>query len=474
MEEFIPSDWVSSQSLIKVIGVGGGGSNAVSQMYRDGIRNVDFLVCNTDAQSLAQSPVPQKLQLGQELTRGRGAGCNPEIARQAALESEEKIRDLLQGGTEMVFVTAGMGGGTGTGAAPVIARIAKDLGILTVAVVTLPFRDEGFDFLKRALDGIHELEQHVDSLLIVDNEKLYKVFGELTIFDAFPHADNVLSTAVKGIAEIVSTTGFINVDFADVRMVMQDSGMALMGSGEASGDNRAVKAVEAAFASPLLNDADLSKSCNVLVNISSGAEKGITMSELSQIMDYIKEYTGNVANFKRGVVRDDSLGDAVHITIVATGYSLHTLPIIHSRSQAHKVPTVDLRSTGDAPEDQALSLGGEILDPPLPLTHSPQAERPEPMPQLAVDRKPAWDPEALARVQKKDRPALVVEVGEDLAPLENIPAYVRRQQAARQAARTPEEAYPTEEMSPVPLHLRDTAQGTALETDNSYIYQNQD
>ena len=248
----VPDGWDMSQSIIKVIGVGGGGCNAVSEMYRQGIKDVDFMICNTDIQSLKISQVPETLRLGSDLTRGLGAGCDPEKGRKAATESIEDIRKSLQGNTEMVFITAGMGGGTGTGAAPVIAQVAKEMGKLTVAVVTLPFRDEGPEFVNRAVRGIRELKKHVDSLLIIDNQKLYKVFGELTIFDAFPRADEVLSTAVRSIADIINRPGFINVDFADVRMVMNNSGMAIMGMGEAEGPDRAIDAVQKALDSPLL------------------------------------------------------------------------------------------------------------------------------------------------------------------------------------------------------------------------------
>jgi len=264
-KELIPTNWENNRSIIKVIGVGGGGGNAVSHMYRSGLTDVDFVICNTDSQALDMSPVPDKLQLGNVLTRGRGAGCNPEVARQAALESEERKRGLFEGSTEMVFITAGMGGGTGTGAAPVIAKIAREMGLLTVGVITLPVRDEGKDFLKRALEGIQEMQQHADSLLIIDNEKLYNAYGDLPIFEAFQRTDDILNTAVKGISEIITRPGFMNVDFADVKMVMKDSGMALMGTGAGSGENRALKAVDMAFTSPLLNDADLTRARNVLI-----------------------------------------------------------------------------------------------------------------------------------------------------------------------------------------------------------------
>ena len=455
MEEIIPITWEDNKSIIKVIGVGGGGGNAVNHMFRTGIKDVSFIVCNTDAQALEHSPITDKIQLGETITRGRGAGCDPELARKAALESEDKIRQMLGGATEMVFITAGMGGGTGTGAAPVIAEIAKSLGLLTVAVVTLPFRDEGVDFLKRALDGIHELQRHADSLLIIDNEKLYRVFGDLSIFEAFPKADNVLSTAVKGIAEIITLHGFINVDFADIKMVMRDSGMALMGSGSASGEGRAVRAVEEAFSSPLLNDVDLGSARSVLVNITSGKEKGLSMSELSQIMDYIKEYTGGVSSFKRGVVCDPSVGDAIHITIVATGLSMSSLPHIsvHKGTPVESVFLDDNPVRVTPPEEDRLSSprpGGEFgigggrafyVNDPL------QTPLPQSIP------------------VKRDKPALILDPGDKITELENIPAYVRQRIKIQE---DPLEG----ETGGMKIEERNGQQH--LSSDNAYIHQTQD
>ncbi|MDO4736498.1 MAG: cell division protein FtsZ, partial [Bacteroidia bacterium] len=260
---------------------------------------------------------------------GLGAGCDPERGRKAATESIDDIKKALQGNTEMVFITAGMGGGTGTGAAPVIAKVAREMKKLTVGVVTLPFRDEGQEFLRRAIIGIKELQKHVDSLLIIDNQKLYQVFGELTVFKAFPRADEVLCTAVRSISEIITRPGFINVDFADVKMIMQNGGMAIMGIGEAEGPDRAVDAVRKAFESPLLNDCDLTTAKGVLVNITSSEEGGgLTMSELSQIMDHVNSYTGTANKFKRGVVLDPTMGQKISVTVVATGFDVQNLPQI--------------------------------------------------------------------------------------------------------------------------------------------------
>lgn len=329
--ELIPTNWTASDNIITIIGVGGGGSNAVNYMYSQKIPYVNFMICNTDKKALNMSNVPTKIQLGQVLTRGLGAGTNPEVGRKAAVESKDDIEKALEGSTEMVFITCGMGGGTGTGAAPVIAEIAKEKGLLTVGVATIPFRDEGPEALYRALEGIKEFTRHVDSLLVIDNEKLYEIFGSLNLFKAFPKADEVLATAVKSIAEIITCGGYINMDFADVKMVMQNSGMALMGHGSASGPDRALKAVEEAFSSPLLGPLDVKTAKRALVNITSSGEDGkaIETYELSQIMDYIKQYTGHTSSFKRGVVKDDSVGDSLCVTIVVTGFDMVVLPQIN-------------------------------------------------------------------------------------------------------------------------------------------------
>lgn len=343
-----PINWKERNSIIKVIGVGGGGSNAVTQMFKDGIKDVNFMICNTDSQALASSPVPEKLQLGTSLTKGLGAGCNPEQGRNAALESIDEIKNRLSDNTQMVFITAGMGGGTGTGAAPVIAKVAKEMGILTIAVVTQPFKDEGIEFLKRAYDGIMELSKYVDSLLIIDNQKLYDIFALIKARDAFPMANGVLNSAVKGIAEIITGEGYINVDFADVKMVMKDSGMALMGIGEAKGENRAVEAVEKAFTSPLLNDYDLKTAKSALINITSSEKNGITMTELRQVMDYITEFTGRATNFKRGVVFDNNIDpDTVSITIVATGFKMNITPPPERKQERDSEDVVELEENED-------------------------------------------------------------------------------------------------------------------------------
>lgn len=327
--DLIPTNWEKRGNIITVVGVGGGGSNAVSHMFNQGLEDVDFLICNTDRQALEMSPVPNKIQLGPMTTKGLGAGTDFNVGRKAALESIDEIRASFGQDVQMAFVTCGMGGGTGTGAAPIVAQVAKERGFLTVGVVTIPFRDEGEEALYRAVQGINELTKNVDCTLIIDNQKLYQMHGELDVFNAFPKADEVLSTAVKSIAEIITRGGYINMDFADVKKVMQNSGVALMGIGEASGPNRAETAVDMAFHSPLLNNLDLSNVRNALVNItSSDGENALTMAELNQIMEYVKKYTGTVINFKRGIVKQPDMGESISVTIIATGFDMAQLPVI--------------------------------------------------------------------------------------------------------------------------------------------------
>jgi len=315
----------NSGSIIKVIGVGGGGGNAVNHMYHQGIRDVDFMVCNTDSQALVNSPVPFKVQLGSSLTEGRGAGNKPETGRDAAIENIEDVKKILGSNTKMVFITAGMGGGTGTGGAPVIAQAAKELGILTVGIVTIPFRNEGRRRIKQAIDGIAAMEIHVDSLLVINNERIREMYGDFKISDAFAKADNILATAAKGIAEIITVPGYINVDFADVETVMRNSGVALMGTGVASGVNRALIAVEEALNSPLLNNNDILGARNILLNITSGSEE-ITMDEIGEITDFIQEKAGNSADLIWGNGVDEELGDKISVTIIATGFSTSSIP----------------------------------------------------------------------------------------------------------------------------------------------------
>jgi cell division protein FtsZ len=309
----------NQSSLIKVIGVGGGGSNAVTHMFRQGIKGVDFIICNTDAQAMESSPVPTKIPLGANLTGGLGAGAVPSIGKNAALENIQDLKNILEKGTKMLFITAGMGGGTGTGAAPVIASVSKELGILTVGIVTMPFSFEGRKRNQHAEQGINEMKKYVDALLIICNDKLRDLFGDQRLSAAFGHADDVLTTAAKGIAEIITVTGYINVDFEDVKTVMKDSGVAIMGSGRANGENRAIRAIEMALNSPLLNDNNIEGCNNLLLYIASGKDE-ITMDEVSEITDYIQEKTKNSAEVIWGNGIDESLEDNISVTIIATGF----------------------------------------------------------------------------------------------------------------------------------------------------------
>ena len=317
MDFDLPKD--NQPSIIKVIGVGGGGGNAVNHMFSEGIVGVDFIVCNTDLQALDISPVPYKIQLGPSLTEGRGAGSLPEIGKSAAVENIEEIREFLSKDTKMVFVTAGMGGGTGTGAAPVIAQVAKELGILTVGIVTVPFNFEGRKRRIQAEAGLEEMRQSVDTLLVINNERLREITGNLSIGEAFTQADEILATAAKGIAEVIAVTGAINVDFNDVNTVMRDSGVAIMGSAAVEGDNRAIKAVEQALESPLLNDNDISGAEYVLLNITYG-DKEVLMDEITEITDYIQDAAGSTADVIFGHAKDGSLGDKISVTVIATGF----------------------------------------------------------------------------------------------------------------------------------------------------------
>jgi cell division protein FtsZ len=328
------------KSIIKVIGVGGGGSNAINHMFNQGIRDVEFVVCNTDSQALMTSPIPNKLQIGANLTQGLGAGANPEKGMSAALESKEEIRELLHEDTKMVFITAGMGGGTGTGAAPVIAKVAKELGILTVGIVTAPFGFEGRKKMHQAEAGIKQLKESCDTVLVILNDKLREIYGNLSIRNAFAQADNVLTTAAKGIAEIITVPGYVNVDFEDVKTVMHNSGSAVMGSSTTEGENRAKRAAEVALASPLLNEKDIHGAQKVLLSIISGEEAELQMDELAEITDYISEMAGEEAEVIFGHGIDEDLGEIIRVTVIATGFDQNE----DTSFQVKKSKVIDLES----------------------------------------------------------------------------------------------------------------------------------
>ncbi|SET63016.1 cell division protein FtsZ [Draconibacterium orientale] len=339
---------------IKVIGVGGGGGNAVNHMFKHGIRDVDFVVCNTDAQAMEASAVRTRVQLGASLTEGRGAGNKPDVGKQAAIENIEDVKNTLSENTKMVFVTAGMGGGTGTGAAPVIAQCCKEQGYLTVAIVTIPFRNEGRRRIKQAYEGIKELAAYVDSLLVINNERIREMYGDFGISEAFAKADNVLATAAKGIAEIITVPGYINVDFADVETVMRKSGMAVMGTGVSEEEDRAEDAVRKALNSPLLNDNEIRGARNILVNINSG-NKEVTMDEVGRITDYVQNMAGFDADLIWGNGKDETLGEKLSVTVIATGFPTSIISELSEQSQNKVVSHTLEKETVSAEKREHLS-----------------------------------------------------------------------------------------------------------------------
>ena len=341
------------KSIIKVIGVGGGGSNAVNHMFNQGIKDVEFVVCNTDAQALKSSPVPNRLQLGMGLTEGLGAGANPDIGKHAALESKEDIRAMLSDDTKMVFITAGMGGGTGTGAAPVIAKIARDMDLLTVGIVTAPFSFEGKKKTDAANKGIAELKENCDTVLVILNDKLREVHGNLPISKAFGEADNVLTTAAKGIAEIITVPGYVNVDFMDVQTVMKGAGAAVMGSATADGEGRALRAAEMAISSPLLNSKDIHGATKILLSIISGEEAELQMDELTEITEYIQEKAGDDAEVIFGHGIDPNHGQNISVTVIATGFEA---PELRTKPLEIRKKIIDLESNKEIDLDEEQSL----------------------------------------------------------------------------------------------------------------------
>lgn len=409
-----PTDWAPIESMIKVIGVGGAGCNAVNYMFNEKIEGCSFIVCNTDMQVLEASPVPVKIHIGRN---SLGAGTDPEKGRKAAVEAKEEIEKVVMtDATKMLFITAGMGGGTGTGAAPVIAEMAKTKGILTVAVVTIPAEADGVVTLAKAIDGIHELVKNVDSLLIINNEKLFDQFGTHLIHDAYPKADEVLATAVKGITEIISRKGYINVDFEDIETMMKNSGMALMGCGKGSGEDRIEDAVKGALESPLLNDFDLKTAKNLLVNITCGKnEKGLTMDDLANINKLIGEYTGNANKFKTGIVYDmnPEVGDHIQITAIATGFKINDLTRIAKKDLGNLI----------------------IIDKNFKYESSPVLEPEEAIIQINGGTKvttigPSQELNKIPRIDQK--PVLFVDSTQNTAELENEPA-IRRAEKKKKA-----------------------------------------
>ncbi|MBM3439921.1 MAG: cell division protein FtsZ [Bacteroidetes bacterium] len=375
-------------SIIKVIGVGGGGSNAVNHMHALGIDGVNFIICNTDAQAIASSMVPNKVQLGPHLTQGLGAGANPEIGRQATEESLEEIKRILEVNTKMAFITAGMGGGTGTGGAPIIAKICRDLGILTVGIVTTPFGYEGKKRMAQAEDGINKLRDYVDTLLVISNDKLRHQYGNLTMKAAFNKADNVLSTAAKCITDVINSTGQINVDFADVCTVMKNGGVAILGNASVSGEDRAQKAIEQALNSPLLNDSDIRGAKWILININSAeGEHEFTMDEVDTIQSYLLSQAGEDTDVILGLGYDSSLGDKIGITLIATGFE--------QKNPFETKQTVQPEVKQAAPEKIVMQLDG-----------APVEKNPAPQPTLFVEEKTSTDPFAPVLIEPMAAPVV--------------------------------------------------------------------
>ncbi|MBX2816578.1 MAG: cell division protein FtsZ [Saprospiraceae bacterium] len=443
MEFDIP---IEEKSIIKVVGVGGGGCNAVTHMYKQGIVGVDFAICNTDNQSMELSPVPIKIQLGPHLTEGRGAGSKPQVGKQACIESIDEVRRFIEDGTKMLFITAGMGGGTGTGAAPIIAKASKELGILTVAIVTVPFRFEGKRRKEQAKLGLAELKQNVDSLIIVSNDKLREIYGNLPVSQAFANADNILTTASKGIAEIITVAGYINVDFEDVNTVMRDSGVSIMGTATAEGEERARKAVDLALNSPLLEDNDIRGARHILLNITSGS-KEVTMDEIYDITEFVQGEAGEDTDLIWGNCYDESLGDKIAVTVIATGFE----EIMHHETEPVREPkpekiVVSLEDSGFKDEglfaiapttaqQNTFELPLEEGEEPAPREREPyvKAESGAPTAKNSLEEAAKSQKEQLRKQkQKLSNPQTVIE-------MENEPAYLRRKVALDDVPHSSEE-----------------------------------
>ena len=483
-------------SIIKVIGVGGGGGNAVGHMFRQGIKGVDFAICNTDAQALESNPVKTKIALGPNLTEGRGAGSLPEVGKQSCIESIEDIRRWLSDGAKMLFITAGMGGGTGTGAAPIIAKIAKEMDVLTVAIVTLPFKFEGMRRQRQALEGLEQLKKNVDSILVISNDKLREMHGNLSLTAAFGQADNILTTAAKGIAEIITVPGIINVDFADVNTVMKNSGVAIMGTGMAEGDDRARRAIHEALNSPLLEDNDIRGAQHILLNITSGNME-VSMDELSEITNYVQEEAGYGTDLVWGNCNDESLGEKIIITLIATGFEagksskkemLTQTREVH-RQEVKRVPLERPFDTVIEEDEMALEfgLGAEAqvieFDDFLSANHQPpvrdakeeipvrgttvNSDREHPQPGLSEELLARREADAARREFLRKANSKPLDNPKIISDLEAVPAYTRRNVVLEDEVR-----HNGQQKSKYSVNMDDD--GTLLITNNSYLYDNVD
>ena len=445
-------------SIIKVIGVGGGGSNAVNNMYEKGIVGVDFAVMNTDNQALDLSPVSNKIQLGPTLTEGRGAGNKPTIGREASIESEEEIKSLFSDDTKMVFITAGMGGGTGTGAAPIIAKVAQELDILTVGIITMPFTFEGRRRQKQAQEGLDELKKNVDTLIIISNDKLREIHGNLSLTAAFSQADSILSTAAKSIAEIITVPGYVNVDFEDVNTVMRGSGVAIMGTATMEGDHRARRAVEAALKSPLLEDNDIQGAEHILVNISSGSIE-VTMDEIFEITEYVQEEAG-YSELIWGNCFDEKLGEKLTVTVIATGFERKhdKQPIIEPKKEKIFVSLDDAPNSSDSYREKQHRPKTVTFDVERAKSkvYSPQNQRNEETHQLPNDAPQGYNERNLVRLNNPHT----------LKDLENEPAYIRRKVHLDDIPHSSESSYSTWTLS--------GDEQPELKKSNSYLHDNVD
>ncbi len=444
-------------SIIKIIGVGGGGSNAVTYMYKQGIIGVDYAICNTDAQAMSLSPVPVKIPLGASLTEGRGAGSKPEIGKRACMESIEEIKRFLDDGTKMVFITAGMGGGTGTGAAPIIAKTAQELGILTVGIVTLPFSFEGRIRVSNGYEGLEELRKNVDCLVVISNDKLRQIYGNMGVSAAFSQADSILCTAAKGIAEIITVPGYVNVDFEDVNTVMRGSGVAIMGTASVEGEGRARRAVDEALSSPLLEDNNIYGAKNILVNITSGTKEA-TMDEIFEITEFIQQEAGENANLIWGNCFDERLGEKISVTIIATGFETsHKVPyrpalggqtqtasshskqivLLEDEPPAPSLATITGMTEPNEPEEKKTAPTIEFdftqarraVDGARVRTDEPFLRRDEPIDDISPEERRRRQLEAQRRREEaRNRPLNLVKINspQTITELERQPAYVRQ------------------------------------------------
>lgn len=463
----------NQSSIIKVIGVGGGGSNAVNYMHSLGIEGVDFVVCNTDSQALALSPVVNKIQLGPHLTQGLGAGANPEIGKQSCEESLEDVSKILKVNTRMAFITAGMGGGTGTGGAPVVAKICRELGILTVGIVTTPFTYEGRKRMKQAQEGIDRMRDHVDTILIISNDKLRQQFGNLPFTKAFAKADDILATAAKCITDVITSTGQINVDFADVCTVMKNGGVAILGSSSASGENRALQAVEDALNSPLLNDSDIRGAKWLLLNITSAAgEHEHTMDEAEAIQAYVQMQAGDNCDVILGMGHDPNLGDKIAVTVIATGFNYREIstdmPARNSEPEKVVVSLGEMNANVTSPVDEYIapvqtpeSLAPVLVEETVVVAEAPVVEvafSPVVEAAYVAPEAPVYTPEpepapvvmTITEDQPQERESFVLEVNDEPAPavvfveettrfepVYNVPVQPRAEEPVREPVREP-------------------------------------